>query len=161
VKAFEDFGIARGGEIPVPQSDGLKILRALQTYHLVHKALQGLGARARTDRRREDDLPWLLPAESLDCSARRGAGRETVVNQNYGAASDVERRSIPAIDLLSALQLRQLASNHPLDHGSRNTQASQESLVQHGCARRNSPHGDLFRPRNAQLADDQNIQVAS
>src|SRR5205814_2799581 len=101
-------------------------------------------------RNRDDDARGILLPERGDAGAHRGAGRETVVDEDDRLVSDLREGTIAAILALAPLELGLFDGSDTLDLFFADARDANEILVEHAhAAARDGTHGQLFLPGQA------------
>ena len=100
-----------------------------------------------------------MASQSRDSRPHAGACREAVVDQDDRLALDLRRRPLAAIEPLPPSQLLLLARSDRVDERLGDAERLDELLVQHsGTAARDRPHRQLLLPRQAELADEEDVE---
>ena len=146
-------------EVLVPVADSVKGFRCDRADDLVDLGSQLFTGLGRCRRYRHNDPGRFALPQCLDGRAHRGTGRQPVIDQDHGPTMHIERRTTTAISTLAPRQLVALLRLDPVDHIVRNTQVSDDLLVEDArAAGRNGTHCELFVARDAELADDEDVQ---
>ena len=79
------------------------------------------------------------------CRPHRGAGSESIIDEDDAASVQIRRRPIAAVTLLACIQFRQLRTGNQLDRLLRvRTEGGNNIFIEHAhAAARDRPHGQL------------------
>ena len=118
--------------------------------------LAGFG---RCGRNRDDDAARILLPQRFDRGVHGGPGRQAIVHQDHGAATDIGRRTAAAVKALAPRQFLPLARRDRIDHLIGDAKLFNELIVEHAhAAGSNRTHRQLLVTGNSEFADDKNIE---
>ncbi len=87
------------------------------------------------------------------------AGRKTVVHEDHGAAAQVGRWAVGAVEALTPLEFGQLGGGDGFDGVFPQTEVVDDLAVQHAnAAAGNGAHREFFVAGDAEFADDKHVQ---
>jgi hypothetical protein len=146
-------------EVVVPFADGAKGLRRFGADDLVGDITKCVAHHGCGHGNGDDDPLWRFHAKRADGSSHRGAGGESVVDENHGLAEEVGPRTIVAIKTFASLQLSafirsdviELCVGHVSD-------AHEVAIEDFHAAARDGAHGQLFMIGQAEFANDEHVE---
>ena len=146
-------------EIPIPQSHGLKQIRHREAHDLVGQPLKPPAAIRSGDRSSNDDPGRPAFAQRAHRGLHRRAGRDPVVDDDDGLATNRQPRAIAVVDVVAPFQLDALARGDLFDHIGRDAEGGDRLVAQHSHA----PCGDgadrkFGMPGGAELPDEEHIE---
>src|SRR5439155_25270699 len=108
---------------------------------------------------RRNDPGRFVMQQYRDGCTNRGSGRQADIDQDHCTTMHMERRTTTKISTLAPRQLLAFLSRHSVDYVVRNTQISDDWVVEDAdIPSRDSAHCQLFVARDAELANDKDIQ---
>ena len=148
-----NFRIARLPEIGVPLTDGVEPFGRGQTNTLVRFFSQSATGFRRSDWDGDNQFVRVKAADMPGRSHHGGACRQAIVDQHYGTAMQIGRRTAAPVKLFATLQFPGFPGHNRLDLFVGDTELVDHMMVKDGSSARYRTHCELRLPRNTQLAD--------
>jgi len=156
---FLDLVIRGLRKILVPETDGLERLWGKHADHLVYLGLKFLVGGGSGHGHGNDHARRSPQARGRHRGTHACPRRQPIVDQNDGTVAKLRRGSIATIKTLAAAEFPSLLGADRVDDFFGNSQALHNLLIQDAHATgRDSTHGELDLPWDAQFADQKNVE---
>jgi hypothetical protein len=151
--------VGDGGEVLVPEADGVEWIGRDGADRLVHDPSDRLADHGRRDGDRRYDPARTLGADGLGGGTHGRAGRQAVVDEDHDLAADVGGEPVAAVQPLATGQLAPLVVGDGVDDGVRDAEPLDHGRVQHAdAAGGDRAHRQLLVAGDAELADEDDVE---